>query len=152
MIRRMVIGVPIAFGTGYGSTLVWQSSLETVLRNSGAQVIPSPDPEALWIGGVCMLGYLLICLLQIFREEFRGLRKLIMVCFFSWLGANLGVVVQAMGIASKELPKQMAENAVPVINMSTYPYITWASFGLGSGLFLVSVLVFFASLLREPEE
>lgn len=149
---KALFGLPIAFCVGYGSTLVWQSSLESVLENAGAKVVPNPDPEALWIGGMFVLGYIVVLVLQAFRTEFQGTKKLLMVSFFSWLGANLGVMIQAMGIASKELPKQIAENAVPTIDMSIYPYVSWASFGLISGLFLVVLLVFFANLLREPEE
>lgn len=152
MNAKILLGLPIAFGVGYGSTLVWQFSLESLLRNAGAKVIASQDPEALWIGGVFVLGYLAVFLLQRFRAEFRDVKKILMVYFFSWIGANLGVMVQAMGIASKELPKQLAENAIPTINMSAYPYVNWASFGLVSGLFLVGLLVFFTNLLQDSED
>tara|TARA_B110000037_G_scaffold212172_1_gene264601 strand:+ start:471 stop:929 length:459 start_codon:yes stop_codon:yes gene_type:complete len=152
MSLKSLIGIPLAFGLGYGSTLVWKVLLESMLQNSGAKVVSNPTPEEMWIGGVFALGYFLVIALQAFRVEFQGGKSLFLFCFFSWIGANLGVLLQAMGIASKELPKQLAENMVPTIDMSAYPYLDWSTFGLVSGLFLVTVLVFLSSLLAQEEE
>jgi hypothetical protein len=151
MSLKSLIGIPLAFGLGYGNTFIWQGLLESLLQNSGAKVVSNPAPEELWIGGAFALGYFLVIALQAFRVEFQGRKSLFLFCFFSWIGANLGVLLQAMGIASKELPKQLAENMVPTIDMSVYPYLDWSSFGLVSGLFLVTVLVFFSSVLAEDE-
>ena len=149
---KPLIGIPFAFGLGYGSTFIWQGLLESMLQNSGANVISNPAPEELWIGAVFALVYLSVIVLQAFRAEFHGGKRLFIFCFFSWIGANLGVLLQAMGIVSTELPKQLGENMVPTIDMSIYPYFNWVSFGLFSGLFLVTLLVFFSGLLAEEEE
>ena len=151
MSLKSLIGIPVAFGIGYGSTLIWQVLLESMLQNSGAEVVSNPAPEELWIGAVFALGYFLVIALQAFRAEFQGGKSLFLFCFFSWIGANLGVLLEAMVIASKELPKQLAENMVPTIDMRIYPYLNWSSFGLVSGFFLVTVLVFFSSVLAEDE-
>ena len=126
MSLKSLIGIPVAFGIGYGSTLIWQVLLESMLQNSAAEVSSNSAPEEVWIGVVFALGYFLVIALQAFRAEFQGGKSLFLFCFFSWIGANLGVLLQAMVIASKELPKQLAENMVPTIDMRIYPYLNWS--------------------------